>query len=213
MSARWTLAQITELERLIAAGISQRSAAGLVGHTLDATYSKLYELRKLRRAGKWPPPPKPDDGEPPMTASTPWLPFEIDLMRRLVANGIDYETISERVGHPALSCRSKMSEIRRNPQASEAMAERAAALPAPPKPRKIRNRQTIRAPAAPPPPVDVPFTRTTSTIRYALDAELRGRIATQGVTAGLLGDPLPGRSALDKRNAACGGSKSPGGPR
>jgi len=31
------------------------------------------------------------------------------------------------------------------------------------------------------------------------DRELRSRIETQGITAGLLGDPLPGRSALDKK--------------
>jgi len=32
-----------------------------------------------------------------------------------------------------------------------------------------------------------------------IDAELRARIEVQGITAGLLGDPLPGRSALDRR--------------
>lgn len=34
------------------------------------------------------------------------------------------------------------------------------------------------------------------------DADLRGRIARQGLTAGFLGDPPPGRSALDQREAS-----------
>jgi hypothetical protein len=33
------------------------------------------------------------------------------------------------------------------------------------------------------------------------DAELRSRIAIQGVSAGLLGDPMPGRSALDQKRS------------
>lgn len=33
------------------------------------------------------------------------------------------------------------------------------------------------------------------------DADIRGRIARQGITAGLFGDPPPGRSALDQREA------------
>ena len=36
------------------------------------------------------------------------------------------------------------------------------------------------------------------------DAELLARIELVGITAGLCGDPLPGRSALDKRNAGTG---------
>jgi hypothetical protein len=36
------------------------------------------------------------------------------------------------------------------------------------------------------------------------DAELRARIETLGPTGGLLGDPLPGRSALDEKRRAEG---------
>lgn len=43
--------------------------------------------------------------------------------------------------------------------------------------------------------------RRASTAVLMADAELRARIALQGLTAGLLGDPLPGRSALDQRKA------------
>jgi len=34
-----------------------------------------------------------------------------------------------------------------------------------------------------------------------IDADIIGRIARQGITAGFLGDPPPGRSALDQREA------------
>lgn len=34
---------------------------------------------------------------------------------------------------------------------------------------------------------------------HGADSDLRARIARQGLTAGFLGDPPPGRSALDKR--------------
>lgn len=40
-----------------------------------------------------------------------------------------------------------------------------------------------------------------STQKFVVDTELRRRIETQGVTAGLFGDPPAGRSALDKRRA------------
>lgn len=50
-----------------------------------------------------------------------------------------------------------------------------------------------------------PSARRVSTAVLLADAELRARIALQGLTAGLLGDPLPGRSALDERKAREGG--------
>jgi hypothetical protein len=51
-----------------------------------------------------------------------------------------------------------------------------------------------------------PSGRQVSTHVLIADAELRSRIALQGLTAGLFGDPLPGRSALDQRNAGDLGS-------
>lgn len=59
----------------------------------------------------------------------------------------------------------------------------------------VLNRPTGAAPPAEP---DV---RPMSTHRLKADAELLARIGAQGLTAGLLGDPPPGRSALDKRLA------------
>lgn len=48
---------------------------------------------------------------------------------------------------------------------------------------------------------DAPYVRTTSTAKLVMDAELRSRIEVQGITGGLLGDPMPGRSALDRKRA------------
>jgi hypothetical protein len=54
-------------------------------------------------------------------------------------------------------------------------------------------------PAAPIEPAPSPSARAVSTSALIVDAELRARIAVQGLTAGLLGDPPAGRSALDQR--------------
>lgn len=47
----------------------------------------------------------------------------------------------------------------------------------------------------------IPIDHRIAISRLPLDAELRGRIQMQGATAGLMGDPVPGRSALDKKLA------------
>jgi hypothetical protein len=44
--------------------------------------------------------------------------------------------------------------------------------------------------------------RTISTAALIADNELRTRIAILGATGGLLGDPMPGRSALDEKRAS-----------
>jgi hypothetical protein len=54
------------------------------------------------------------------------------------------------------------------------------------------------APRSPGPP---PSPSVVATSRLVLDAELRNRIAERGITGGLLGDPPPGRSALDEKRA------------
>lgn len=56
--------------------------------------------------------------------------------------------------------------------------------------------------AAPPPPIV--FTPADPDKRYFqdADADLRLRIARQGLTAGVFGDPPAGRSALDQRERA-----------
>jgi hypothetical protein len=51
------------------------------------------------------------------------------------------------------------------------------------------------------PPAPLRSLAAITTDRLIIDAELRSRIEVSGITAGLLGDPPPGRSALDERRA------------
>ena len=60
-----------------------------------------------------------------------------------------------------------------------------------------------RRPLPPPPPQPATaapiLSRHVGAARLAMMAEIGARIALQGATAGLMGDPPPGRSALDQR--------------
>jgi hypothetical protein len=128
-----------------------------------------------------------------------WLPCQLDLLERLIDGGTSYEDAVPLVGHPLLGCRSKMSEIRSRRRDAERqkpgeVSAKSAALP-------YRSPIAKRPPAPIRPAIvpDPPHARTTSTAKLVMDAELRRRIDLVGVTAGLLGDPLPGRSALDRK--------------
>lgn len=135
-----------------------------------------------------------------MGRGKPWLQHELDLLKRLADNGVPYKDIAPRVGHPVSSCLTMVSELRAIKQGLEPKYVRkqmikaaAEARARPAVPQRVRNYEASRAPAVAPQP--------TSTFRYVMDAELRARIEGQGVTAGLLGDPVKGRSALDKITA------------
>lgn len=80
------------------------------------------------------------------------------------------------------------------PSGSDYVAFPARAIASPPSPPPAPPRRIAIAPAlAPAEPVQRP--------RYFhdADADIRARIAAQGLTAGFFGDPAPGRSALDQR--------------
>lgn len=78
-------------------------------------------------------------------------------------------------------------------------------------PTKWETRRKAKAPEPPadavpitaPPIVPALLNAPDKRPRYFHDADndMRARIARQGLTAGLLGDPPPGRSALDQRGA------------
>lgn len=57
-------------------------------------------------------------------------------------------------------------------------------------------------PAAPIKPRNIGLDHRIATSKLQFDPIILGRIADQGVTAGLLGDPIPGRSALDRKRAS-----------
>lgn len=142
-----------------------------------------------------------------------WTNDQFNLMLQLRAGGIDFDTVAVRVGHPVSSCKSTMSahlaamrrrmaqkerhELREAADRVAGFDPKAAARPkAKPKP------QPLRAFAAPKPPEPTDYARSSiSTAALRMDSELRARIEIMGVTGGLLGDPLPGRSALDRRKS------------
>lgn len=126
-----------------------------------------------------------------------WLPHQLDLLERLIDGGTSYEDAAPLVGHPILGCRSKMSEIRGKRRRAEKQKPGEVAAREAAKPASDRKMLPVAQAVAPGPP----HARSTSTARLLMDAELRSRIELQGVTAGLLGDPMPGRSALDRKHA------------
>lgn len=78
--------------------------------------------------------------------------------------------------------------------------ERAEARNKEPRPSRAVSPAPVAARPQQAPP-SKPSPRATSTFILREDAELRARIETLGITAGLLGDPAPGRSALDAKLA------------
>lgn len=98
------------------------------------------------------------------------------------------------VAYFAIKHRVRLEKERAEARASKEPRALAIAPPAP----------VVAQPQQAPP--SKPSPRAMSTFILREDAELRARIETLGITAGLLGDPAPGRSALDlKRTGAVSG--------
>lgn len=124
-----------------------------------------------------------------MTEWKRWTDPEIAKLLALRARGDNWDDIAR--------------EMRRTPSACQVQFGKHRPAGTSKKRRAMRTKQAPLAPviavlqAAP----GAPSARRVSTAVLLHDAELRARIALQGLTAGLLGDPLPGRSALDERKA------------
>lgn len=119
----------------------------------------------------------------------------------------NWKAIALELGHSATSCHVKMSTIRvrrRNERIRERTAEEEANAKAREKARREAGKaQVLKAPRVP----DPPYNRSTSTARLQWDAELRARIEVLGITGGMLGDPAPGRSALEQKRAGIASPK------
>lgn len=142
-----------------------------------------------------------------------WTPAEdATLLRLRDAVRADWDTVAAALPgrtvyairlryYKALQSRSAVPHQARKPgrPRRDKVVALARSVPAPP-PAPVVAAPVVPAPlVAPAVPVDKRRRYITEALREA--AELRARIALQGVTAGLLGDPLPGRSALDARLA------------
>jgi hypothetical protein len=128
-----------------------------------------------------------------------WLAAEVArliLLREL--HGLSWSEISEQIpGRSANSCSIayyKRHTHRRQREAKHLVAgiEQMIGM------QRLAAASPPLAPRSPGPP---PSPTVVATARLVLDAELRNRIAERGITGGLLGDPPPGRSALDEKRA------------
>ena len=124
-----------------------------------------------------------------------WTPQEFARLRRLHVEGRnDWDEIAAHFpGRSPAACRQHFyyrMGLERGDSGRRRHAEQPAIDPAPP--------------IAPPPKVARELARPVKRPRYFSDADafVAARIAEQGITAGLLGDPPPGRSAFDKRGRA-----------
>ncbi len=132
-----------------------------------------------------------------------WTPDQIEKLCEIIdehaaaGRRIRWKEEAPRLGHPISACQQMANKLRHDRRELKRRAELRAM-------REKVDRIVIVPDALPrTPKVQNPeFTRATSTYRYTVDAELRARIESQGVTAGLLGDPPAGRSALDQKRGA-----------
>jgi len=114
------------------------------------------------------------------------------LIDMRVRDRLPWGAIAAALGRTIASCKGeffqgKIPELRRARRASLIAAA-----------REITDRLEARVvPSAP--PCCRSTGRAVSHHVLRADVELRGRIAILGLTGGLLGDPAPGRSALDAR--------------
>lgn len=119
----------------------------------------------------------------------PWTDAEKLLLEQKKLAGCGWPEVAAACGHPKSSCQSMYSLIRRvrRKEAGEIF-------------EPVRRKKFTRYVPPPTEPITEPTGRTRHTSTLVQDAEIRARIAIQGPN-GLLGDPLPGRSALDKMRA------------
>jgi hypothetical protein len=126
-----------------------------------------------------------------------WSERQIELMKEKIheadARGgrVMWSKLTLELAHPVHAIRAKAWDVRCQMRREEAA---------------IRHREVLLLAAdirnGPPRPLPhVGLDHRISTTKFSLDADMRGRIQMQGVTAGLLGDPAPGRSALDRKRA------------
>src|SRR4051812_26071569 len=103
-----------------------------------------------------------------------WLSSEDLLLTRLKAEGKPWAVIALRLPrHTQSACEQRYYKRNERPTIE-------------PKPRPTRAIVVQQAKNL------SPTGRRMSTARLVVDAELRDRIGLQGITAGLLGDPMPG---------------------
>lgn len=129
--------------------------------------------------------------------ANPWTDQQKSLLWQLrEVEGLPWLVVAKRVGHPKGSCQTCLSAMRR--ERVSAVTRSGPDRTSVERPRKLFLRAPENLVMLPPLP---PSARTMRTAILVADAELRARCEVLGLTGGLLGDPLPGRSALDQMRA------------
>jgi hypothetical protein len=140
--------------------------------------------------------------------SNSFTPEDIARLRRIIeihrGKSIKWDRYIGEFSHPLGSVKVMASKLRtrmdKERRRDVNRAVRALRDLAPPAPRIVRSSNVEEKPL--PRAIGIEAHRTnTSTQSLQFAAEMLVRVGSQGITAGLLGDPLPGRSALDKKRA------------
>lgn len=176
---RWTAAQQTLLVQMHGTGRQWPAIVAAVGHPLSSCQQMLSRIRARNGTLK----------------RRHWTDEDLSLVVKLKAQRpkLTDAEIATHFGVTPKAVIETVARLRRN----GVDVGNIAAMPEPEEPKR-RERDRIGPVRVTNP--DAPFNRTnTSTAKLVLDAELRARIEVLGATGGLLGDPLPGRSALDRR--------------
>lgn len=131
-----------------------------------------------------------------------WTQQQFDLMAELRSAGASWGETALAVHHPISSCQQMMSN-QKNARLRKALREAAdlvAAIEPASKQKGMVKPKPLRPPVPPPKTIETDYAHSSiSTAKLIMDAELRGRIEVLGLTGGMFGDPLPGRSALDRK--------------
>lgn len=132
-----------------------------------------------------------------------WRPDELEILVKLRRAGNGWDAISAQLaGRTASACMASYQNAKgraARAAAREALRERIVQAKANARAWTPPQRPAAAVMATPAPGRLSVGRMSTSALR--IDAELRGRIEILGITGGLLGDPPPGRSALDARRA------------
>lgn len=209
----WSEQDCKTLLAMKAAGKSDRAIGAFFGVADKAAAMKYHKLRHPKEPKRKPaamPVVKPLREPTKLIwrgAGMIWTDAQMvqleELANAYTADGrrIQWHIIAAEVHHPVHSCQTRMSEIRGRRRDEEKRAQLRAI-------RLVHGTAPV-TPAMtvePPPPVKIvhvpDHSRSTSTAKLRMDAELRARIEILGITGGMLGDPEPGRSALDQKRSA-----------
>lgn len=201
-SVPWNETQRTMLVKLRDSGMPYRYIAARVGHTEKACMAMYCYLIHIA-------------GRPRMKDYNRWTEEQSDRHIQIIEDHaanrqtVRWDSYAAELGHSAKMCRDRASEVRRRWRAEKQSAERALLRSDADNAVSCRSKSPAVAPPIARPAADIDIMRATSTARFRFAAEMASRIGAQGITAGLLGDPPPGRSALDKQRAGEAGTTNP----